>query len=29
MGRIWGPHEAGFVGWISAKDPDGLFGRTP
>jgi len=28
MGRIRGPHEAGFVGWMSAKDPDGLSGRT-
>src|SRR5215472_11656531 len=28
MGRIRGPHEAGFVGWMSVKDPDGLFG-TP
>src|SRR5215472_3399842 len=26
---IRGPHEACFVGWMSAKDPDGLSGRTP
>ena len=29
MGRIRGPHEARFVGWMSAKDPHGLFGRGP
>src|SRR5262245_65914299 len=27
-GRIRGPHEACFVGWIGARGPVGLFGRT-
>src|SRR5215467_13605319 len=27
-GRIWGPHEACFVGWMGARGPVGLFGRT-
>jgi len=29
MGRIRGPREACFVGWIGAEEPDGFFGRTP
>src|SRR5262245_14134052 len=29
MGRIRGPHAACLVGWMIAKDPDGLSGRTP
>ena len=27
-GRIRGPHEACFVGWMGARGPVGLFGRT-